>query len=302
VIREHDTAEPLFLYMALNAPHSPVVPSVEWRGRSKIDEHADYRMEVDFSVGRIFQALEEKGILENTLLIFTADNGSASFAVKDMLKDGQHDSSDGRRGWKATWFEGGHRVPFIVHWPNGLKGAGRKDADMITLEDFFATVADILKQPLPVEAGDSVSFLPQLQGQPQDQSQREIIMSSLSNKLVLRYKDWKLICVSEAEAASRQSHEKRAGRVTTDPKAPWNEKVVLYNLTKDVAETTNVASKHPAIVAKMAQLAIASIKSGRTNRGVDRPNSCFEIQLDLLKQLSELSTQSQTEETQKTVR
>jgi arylsulfatase A-like enzyme len=173
---------------------------------------------------------------------------------------------------------------------------------MITLEDFFATVADILKKPLPVEAGDSVSFLPQLQGQPQDQSQREIIMSSLSNKLVLRYKDWKLICVSEAEAASRQSHEKRAGRVTTDPKAPWNEKVVLYNLTKDVAETTNVASEHPAIVAKMAQLAIASIKSGRTNRGVDRPNSCFEIQIDLLKQLSELSTQSQTEETQKTVR
>ena len=104
---------------------------------------------------------------DDTLVIFTADNGSAKQAVLGMREHG-HDSCDGRRGWKATWFEGGHRVPFIARWPNGIQGAGRFDDHMITLEDLFATVADILGQPLPDEAGDSVSFLPQLQGKPRD--------------------------------------------------------------------------------------------------------------------------------------
>ncbi|VGO18610.1 sulfatase family protein [Pontiella sulfatireligans] len=288
VIREHNPKESLFLYMPLNAPHSPVVPSPEWQGRSKIDEHADFRMEVDHSVGRILKALEEKGILDDTLVIFTADNGSASFAVTSMLKEGGHDSSDGRRGWKATWFEGGHRVPFIVRWPEGLKGRGRKDAGMITLEDFFATVADILDQPLPAEAGDSVSFLPQLQGQSQDKSQREIIMSSLSNKLVLRHKQWKLICVGEEELVGRVEKKRESKGKAPNPNAAWHEQVSLYNLEDDVAETTNLAQQNPAIVAQIAKRAVAAILDGRTNRGPARPDSCKQPQIELLKKLSTL--------------
>ena len=163
---------------------------------------------------------------------------------------------------------------------------------MITLEDFFATVADILGQTLPTEAGDSVSFLPQLQGKPQDKSQRDIIMSSLGNKLVLRHKNWKLICVSEAEAVSheggkkKKGNKKKKGHAVTDPNTPWYERVVLYNLAEDMTETTNVAQEHPMIVAEIAKLAIKSIKSGRTNQGADRPDSCRKTQIDLLQVLS----------------
>ncbi len=288
LIAAHDTSEPLFLYLALTAPHSPVVPSAAWQGRSGIDEHADFRMEVDHSVGQVLQAITDKGIADDTLVIFTADNGSAPFAVKSMRLKG-HDSSDGRRGWKATWFEGGHRVPFIVRWPRGLTGPGRRDAGMITLEDFFATVADVLGQSLPPEVVDSVSFLPQLQGRPQDKSRRELIMSSLSNKLVLRHQEWVLICLSEQELINRLTREEEGNAPAAAPRqAAWSDEVALYNLKQDVAEVTNVARQNPAVVAKIARLALGAFKTGRTSAGPARPDSSREPQLELLTRLSTL--------------
>lgn len=285
VIQAHDAEEPLFLYLPLNAPHSPVVPSAEWQGRSEVDEHADFRMEVDHSVGRVLEALESKGMADDTLVIFTADNGSAKQAVQGMREHG-HDSCDGRRGWKATWFEGGHRVPFVVRWPNGVQGTGRSDDAMITLEDIFATVADIVGQPLPDEAGDSVSFLPQLQGEQQNQSERQLIMSSLSNVFVLRHEEWKLICISERELVDRAEASREDRRMPPGPSAAWHEQVVLYDMEQDVAETTNVAIENPAVVARIARLAIDAIKNGRTNSGPARPGSCREPQIELLTRLS----------------
>lgn len=285
VIKGHDSSEPLFLYMPLNAPHSPVTPSAEWQGRSKMDEHADFRMEVDHSVGRILKELERKRMLDDTFVIFTADNGSASFAVRSMREHG-HDSTDGSRGWKATYFEGGHRVPFLVRWPKGIAGKGRLDSGMITLEDFFATVTEILGQPLPQEAGDSVSFLPQLQGQPQDTSQRDMVMSSLGNRLILRYKEWKLICVGERELVAKVEGNRDV--VKTNPNGAWHEQVALYHLADDAAETTNVALSNQVVVAQIAKRAIAHIQSGRTNQGVARPGSCKEPQMELLEILTQL--------------
>jgi arylsulfatase A len=220
-------------------------------------------------------------------LIFTADNGSAKQAVHGMREHG-HDSCDGRRGWKATWFEGGHRVPCVVRWPNGIQGAGRFDDAMITLEDFFATVADILGQPMPDEAGDSVSFLPQLQGKPQDRTQRQLIVSSLSNMLVLRHGKWKLICVSEKELVDRVEARREDRRKIPGPIAAWHEQVVLYDMKQDMAETTNVARQNTTVVARIAGLAIDAFKNGRTNSGPARPNSCSEPQIELLTLLSTL--------------
>lgn len=290
VIQRHDPEEPLFLYLALNAPHSPVAPSAEWQGRSAVNEHADFRMEVDHSVGRVLEALESKGMADDTLVIFTADNGSAKQAVHGMREHG-HDSCDGRRGWKATWFEGGHRVPFVLRWPKGIQGMGRFDDTMITLEDFFATVADILGQPMPDEAGDSVSFLPKLQGKPQDRTQRQLIMSSLSNMLALRHATWKLICVSEKELVDRVQARREDRGNTPGPNAAWHEDVALYDMKQDMAETTNVARENPAVVARIAGLAIEAIKNGRTNSGRARPTSCNEPQLELLTRLSTLTTE-----------
>lgn len=292
LIHQHDPSKPLFLYMPLNAPHSPVVPSAEWQGQSKMDENADFRMEVDHSVGRVMKALKAKGIADDTLLIFSADNGSAKQAVQGMRKH-DHDSVDGLRGWKATMFEGGHRVPFIVRWPGGLKGRGRREAGMITLEDFFATVADILGKPLPVGTVDSVSFLPQLKGQPQDATQRDLIMSSLGNRLVLRRHEWKLICVSERELVNRVAGNKESKQQITDPNAAWYDQIALYNLEKDVAETTNVARQNPAMVAEIAKLAIGALVDGRTTVGPARPNSSNEPQIDLLKKVLALIKEQQ---------
>ncbi len=113
-------------------------------------------------------------------------------------------------------------------------------------------------------------------------------MSSLGNRLILRQREWKLICVGEAELVDRVEGDRESKRQTTDPNAAWYDQIALYNLEKDVAETTNVARQTPALVAKMATLAIAALVDGRTTVGPARPSSSKEPQLDLLKKLAAL--------------
>ena len=296
VIKAQKAANPFFLYMPLTAPHSPVVPTKEWQGKC-IDKNADFRMQVDHCVGRVLTALDEQELAYNTMVIFTADNGSAKHHYLSMLRL-RHDSSDRRRGHKASLYEGGHRVAFLVRWPARVK-AGSRDAGMISLEDFFATCTAILGKELPDEAVDSVSFLPQLLGEKQKSGQRTLIMSSLGNKLVLRHEQWKLICVDEPYATAglgelqadgkEVKRTKEKVKYKDDPSLPWHERIILYDLKTDFAETTNVAEQHPVIVAKMAKLAIKSIRGGRTNIGPARPDSCQTPSIDLLEDLAAIT-------------
>lgn len=277
-IEQQNKDEPFFLYMPLNAPHSPVVPSKAFQGLSKIGPNADYRLEIDWAVGQVLDALEQTGLANNTLVIFTADNGTYPGATKEF-KEAGHDTHDGRRGEKATLFEGGHRVPFLVKWPQGIKGKlNRRENANITLEDFIATAADILGQETPEYAVDSVSFLPQLQAKKATDKQRDVIISSLHNILIARDGEWKLTYKSLAEIAeirqgNRENAKKlNAGYFTPKSNEPWYKHITLFNLKDDQGETVNVAQQNPEIVARLHAAVRKAIADQRTTKGSPRPN------------------------------
>lgn len=288
LIEKQKKDEPFFLYMPLTAPHSPVVPSKAFQGLSKLGSHADFRMEVDWTVGQVINALDRAGLSENTIVIFTADNGSHPGATTS-LKAAGHDTHDGRSGEKNTLMEGGHRVPFLVKWPEGIKGKlNRRENANITLEDFIATAADILGQPTPNYAVDSVSFLPQLQDKETATKQRDVIISSLKDILIARDGEWKLTYNSLAEIAnrrqaSRESAKKlRNGYFTPKNNEPWYKHITLFNLKEDQRETINVAQQNPEIVARLHAAVQRAIKDERTSKGLKNPKINWKVNHDLI--------------------
>ena len=154
-VRSHkDSNKPFFLYVPWNSPHSPVAPSDEWAGKSKLNAHADFVMQTDHSFGQVIDALKETGQFENTLIICSSDNGtSAPTSKMANLKAKGHYSSGDLRGSKADIWDGGHRVPFIVSWPDVIKKPGRTSA-LVCLTDLVATVADIVGESLPPTAAE----------------------------------------------------------------------------------------------------------------------------------------------------
>ena len=168
--------KPFFLYFPLTAPHLPVIPNEEFRGTSEAGMYGDFVREVDATVGAITETLEHHGLTENTLVIFTSDNGGLyhwwtpreSDDVKHYkigirgqhVKDFGHQGNAHLRGTKADIWEGGHRVPFITTWPKRIAGGSTSDA-LIELTDLLATSAAIVGEELSAaEKADSYNFLP----------------------------------------------------------------------------------------------------------------------------------------------
>jgi hypothetical protein len=131
--------KPFFLYLPLNAPHTPIAPTVEWQGKSGLNPYADLVMQVDAVLGSVLGAIEKGGIVENTLVIFTSDNGCSPEAKFPELIAKGHNPSFHFRGTKADIFDGGHHIPFIVRWPARVK-PGQMSDQLICLTD-FATCA-----------------------------------------------------------------------------------------------------------------------------------------------------------------
>ena len=165
-ISQYDSEQPFFIYMPLPSPHTPIVPSKKWKGKSGIGRYGDYMMQTDDIVGRVVAALEEKGISENTLLVVTSDNGCSKAADFKNLESHGHFASAQYRGSKADIWDGGHRVPFFVKWPELIE-AGSVCDTLICQTDLLATCAEVLGKELPATAGeDSESILPLLSGSP----------------------------------------------------------------------------------------------------------------------------------------
>ena len=181
---------PLFLYLAYPAPHTPWLPSAEFVGKSGASMYGDFVMTVDHNVGRVLRRLESAGLSDDTLVIFTSDNGPVWYD-EDVARFG-HDSSGGLRGMKADAWEGGHRMPFIARWP-GQAQAGSTCDQLICFTDLLATFAQMNDIQLPSDAGpDSFSILPLLTGS--DQSVRtSLVMRSGGGHMMVRKGDWKLI-------------------------------------------------------------------------------------------------------------
>jgi len=191
---------PFFLYFPLTAPHTPIAPTEAFQGTSKAGAYGDYVQQVDWTVGQIMKVLEQTHQADNTLLIFTSDNGSPgrdgtnmSGPTNSVRKYG-HNPSYIYRGIKADIWEGGHRIAFIARWPGRIK-SGSKSDQTICLTDLTATCADIMGEELPTDAGeDSFSLLPYLLGTTHEGPRREaVVHHSISGLFAIRKGKWKLV-------------------------------------------------------------------------------------------------------------
>lgn len=243
-IEKQSSEKPFFLYLPLNAPHTPWMPTKEFRGKSGADWYGDFVVQVDDAVGRVLQALSNQKLDGNTLVIFTSDNG-AHWLPGDIEKWG-HRANDGLRGQKADIWEGGHRVPFIARWPGKVK-PGSASHEMIGLTDLLATIAAVNNVTLPHDAAeDSFNFLPILLGQKLKRPIREtIIHHSIDGTFGIRQREWKL-------AMALGSHGFSDPREITANNS--EAKGQLYNLKDDPAEQQNLWLQKPQVVAQLSAL------------------------------------------------
>jgi len=239
---------PFFLYFPLTAPHTPIAPAAEFIGKSEAHRYGDYVYQVDWAVGQIINALERIEQIENTLIVFTSDNGSPANDGESMngeprsvLKYG-HNPSHIYRGIKADIWEGGHRVPFIASWPERIP-AGTVSAEPICHVDLMATCAEIVNYALPVDAAvDSYNLLHEFEGRSSDASVREaIVHHSIDGTFAIRQGKWKLILGRGSGGWSGHGEE-------SDPP------MQLYDMHADVRESKNLYAEFPEIVAKLEEL------------------------------------------------
>jgi len=252
---EESGEEPFFLYFPLTAPHTPIVPTEQFRGMSGAGEYGDYVCEVDWCVGQVMEALERRGIAENTLLVFASDNGPENFAYNCIQEHG-HYSMAHLRGLKRDTWEGGHRVPFVARWPEQVQ-AGSECGRLMTLGDLMATCADLLDEELPEGMGeDSVSMLSLLlHGDASELPGRtSAIHHSISGKFAVRRGDWVFIDAPSGDD-NREPAWFKEERGYTEHDFPGE----LYNLREDISERQNLYGEYSEIVAELGAL-LARVK------------------------------------------
>ncbi len=270
--RRESPAQPFFIYAPLTSPHLPVAPSAAFRGKSRAGAYGDFVMETDDYVGGVIAALRSARSLENTIVIFTSDNGGLWHQwdpkETDDLANYQptprgkttgavgHRSNAHLRGTKADIWEGGHRVPFLVHWP--ARARPGVAALPIELTDVFATLADAVAAPLPAHgAPDSFSFLPALLDPQVARNARPFLVHhSIRGVFALREGPWKFV-----EARGSGGFSKQAVVAAKAGEA----KGQLYNLADDPAETKNVFTGEADRVARFQAL-LAELRASESLR------------------------------------
>ena len=254
----HDCAahpkRPFFLYLPLTGPHKPWQPLPQYKGKSRAGRYGDFVVETDAMLGEVMQALRETGSADNTLFIFTSDNG-ADWKPQDIAQF-EHRANADWRGEKADIWEAGHRIPFIARWPGHIP-PGTVSNELGSLTDFMATVAAITGTPLPSNAAeDSFNLLPALLGKKLKTPIRKTIMDqSIDGMLTIREGYWKL---EEGLGSGGFSFPKRV-----EP-APGGPEGQLYNLATDPHELHNVYQEHPEIVNHLSKLLETYVKQGYT--------------------------------------
>ena len=244
-IKKADANKPFFLYVALTAPHTPVLPRKDFVGTSKAASYGDFTQELDWSVGQIVKALKEKGVEENTIIVFTADNGASriSFPVEFEAKY-NHKPSRELKGRKGSLNEGGHRVPFVVQWGNTVSPKSLCDKT-ICLNDLYATCAAIVGEKQKATQGvDSYSILGLLKGDT-NYNRHSTVYSDFGGRYAVRKGDYKLIM------------------------SPSPKKRSLFNLKEDVSETNNLYGKpgYEKIEKDLTDEITSVILNGRSTKG-----------------------------------
>ena len=239
-----DSDDPFFLYVPLSAPHTPWLPLDEYRGRSDAGYYGDFVVQVDATVGRILEALERSGRDEETLVLFTSDNG-AQWTETDVEQFG-HRANGPWRGQKSDIFEGGHRVPFLARWP-GRIAPGTSCDQTICLTDLYATVAALAGQPLADDAAeDSFDLSPLLLGlEPDGPIRPATVHQSGQGLIAVRVGPWKLV---EGLGSGGFTPPQTIDPATLGPGAPQGQ---LYHLEDDPAESRNLYNERPEVVSRL---------------------------------------------------
>ena len=254
---------PFFLYFASTAPHTPIVPAKEFHGKSNAGPYGDLVHQVDYSLGELLRSLDRNGIAENTLVIFTSDNGSPARAgdphihgndfhvTGSVITKFNHNPNAPWRGMKADIWEGGHRVPFLVRWPAKIV-ENKISSEPICSIDIIASIASITGYRLPTNAAEdswdySSLFLGEKVGVDagQEAIREAVVHHSGNGKFAIRQGKWKMI------------PQLGSGGWTKPTFIPAGDSTVqgqLYNMEKDPAETNNLWNEHPEVIKQLQSL------------------------------------------------
>ena len=260
---------PFFLYLSTTNIHHPFTPHPRFKGTSECGVYGDFIHELDWIVGEVMKTLDEQGIADNTLVMFTSDNGGMFNVGGQQAWKAGHPLNGDLLGFKFDAWEGGHRVPFIARWPGKIP-ANTKSNQLICNVDMTATLASVVGKPIRKgQALDSVNVLPAFTGDPEAQIRDHVLLAAFRRShLSIRKGKWMYIPAQAGggfTAAKRGAHAfggpkaiTFTGRANSDiangqikPNAPAAQ---LYDLESDVAQTTNVHDKHPKVVETMKAL------------------------------------------------
>jgi arylsulfatase A-like enzyme len=257
-------SKPFFLFHSAQAVHLPSFAAPQFQGKTQAGPHGDFIHQLDDVVGELLTTLEQLGLAENTIVIFTSDNGPETTSVIHMRADYGHDGARPWRGVKRDSWEGGHRVPFIVRWPGKVK-AGTTSSQLTSLTDVMATVAAIVDVKLPEDAAeDSFNMLPAWYGEDQPAIRPYLLQQAFGGQrtLSIRRDHWKYL---DHSGSGGNRYDNNPGLrpfllPDTGPDAPGQ----LYNLATDPGETMNLYFQQPEIVTELKALLEHSKSSGRS--------------------------------------
>ena len=239
--------KPFFVYLPYTSPHKPVVTIEKFRGSSQAGAYGDFMLETDWHIGRLLKLLDDEQLADNTIVVLTSDNGPENTWKQRATRYGHHSAGPYREG-KRSIYEGGHRVPFLIRWPDKIHG-GRTWSQPVCQTDLIATFAELLNVDLPhTAAEDSSSFLDVMLDKPIIATRPPLVHHSSRGRFAIRRGRWKL--VMETAKLKRE----------------------LYDLQNDPAESHDVLDQHPDIVKQLKQELTNIIIKGRSTPGNPVPN------------------------------
>ncbi len=249
--KQRGSGKPFFLYFPWTSPHAPIVPTEEFIGTSRAGPYGDFIVQSDWTAGQVLKALRDNGFEENTVVIFTADNGSENYMMERFLKY-DHNSSGPFRGMKRDIFEGGHHVPFVVKWP-GITQPGSVSDAITSQVDIMATIASAIDYELPAgQCEDGFDMMPVLRGQ-KLQVRNALVMNTRNGEYGVRQGNWVYL-----EDTTRRLNEDRWTATeeyhTLNDFPPETNKQGLYYLNKDIGQRRNMIEENPEKVAELKKL------------------------------------------------
>lgn len=257
--------KPFFIYFPLPAPHTPILPTDTFRGQSGANEYGDFCLQVDDTVGRVMEALDKHGLAGKTIVIFTADNGCSPMVDLEELAACGHYPSYVYRGHKADIYEGGHRIPFVVRWPEAIE-AGSTAGQTFCLTDLTATMAEITGYRLPDNAAeDSASSLAIWNGTATGPVRDATVHHSINGSFSIRKGKWKL----EMCPGSGGWSDPKPGCENEALLPP----VQLYDLSADIGERKNLHAEYPGVIEELKDLLTTYVREGRSTPGKPQKNT-----------------------------